>query len=160
MRVIFLDIDGVLNSAAYDREKKEWDGNIDVSRLPLLRRIVTEGEAVIVLSTTWRHYWDSDPAQLGDIGIALEAVFRDAGLTVFDKTPTIDGRVDTVRPHEIRAWLREHTDTESFVILDDIFFGWGDLQDSLVHTSYYKGRGLEEDHAEKAVKILKKTVNG
>ena len=51
MKVIFLDIDGVLNSSAYDR-KRDWDKltNIDESRLPLVKRIVDETGAKIVLS--------------------------------------------------------------------------------------------------------------
>lgn len=154
MRVIFLDIDGVLNSAAYDRGKRELDGNIDPTRLPLLRRIADEGGAEIVLSSTWRHYWDRDPDECTRVGAELDRVFREAGLAIYGKTPTLEGRVDAVRPHEIRAWLVDHPDVESFVIIDDILFGWGDLQDRVVRTSYYSGHGLEADHVFEALRIL------
>ena len=56
MKVIFLDIDGVLNSIKFDRLRMR-DGRsdfIDESRLPLLKQIVDSTNAVIVLSTTWR----------------------------------------------------------------------------------------------------------
>ena len=38
MKVIFLDIDGVLNSAIYERDKRKDQGNIDETRLPLLKK--------------------------------------------------------------------------------------------------------------------------
>ena len=62
MKVIFLDIDGVLNSRAYDR-KRNWDEltNIDESRLPLVKNIVDETGARIVLSSTWKTHWDKLP---------------------------------------------------------------------------------------------------
>ena len=37
MKIVFLDIDGVLNSQAYDRVRGLYDGVIDESRLPLLK---------------------------------------------------------------------------------------------------------------------------
>ena len=40
MRVIFLDIDGVLNSVRYDRSQIPSDGNIDRTRLVFLRQPV------------------------------------------------------------------------------------------------------------------------
>lgn len=52
MKVIFLDIDGVLNSFIYDLERKEGETAIDHTRLPLLKRIVDETGAIIVLSSS------------------------------------------------------------------------------------------------------------
>ena len=60
IKVIFLDIDGVLNSLAYDRGRKENDGNIDETRLPLIKQIVDETQAKIVLSSSWRTHWNKD----------------------------------------------------------------------------------------------------
>mgnify|MGYP003308514771 CR=1 FL=1 len=48
MKVIFLDIDGVLNSVRYDRERTPEQGNVDETRLPLLKRIVDAAQAQIV----------------------------------------------------------------------------------------------------------------
>ena len=57
MKVIFLDIDGVLNSRAYDR-KRNWNeqSDIDETRLTLVKEIVDATEAKIVLSSTWRQH--------------------------------------------------------------------------------------------------------
>lgn len=149
MRVIFLDIDGVLNSAAYDRSKSREEGNIDLTRLPVLRSIIDSTGAVVVLSSSWRSHLDSDCYPITVTGEWLMRVFGEAGIYIHGKTPEMGKRAD-----EVRVWLETHPDTESFVILDDLFFGWGELQDNLVRTNYHIGKGLEQSHAEKAVKIL------
>ena len=43
---------------------------------------------------------------------------------------------------------------ESFVILDDQRFGWGDLEERLVRTDMKIGRGLMDAHAERAIALL------
>ena len=151
MKIIFLDIDGVLNSKVYDRESTTEDGNIDKTRLPLVKRIVDETGAKIVLSTTWRKHWVREYACLDKTGKQLVDTLREAGLEIYDKTPYHE-RYD--RPGEIREWLDEHGgEVEAFVILDDAF-GFGDLSDNLVKTDPGIGRGLMEKHVEKAIAIL------
>lgn len=150
MKVIFLDIDGVLNSRAYDRERTDEDGNIDRTRLPLVRDIVERSGAFIVLSSNWRDYWEADEEQCHDIGRELNAIFGEAGLSIYDKTPY--SRLG--RAFEVKMWLNAHPDTEAFAIIDDIGGGWGDLFDDLVRTNYRIGRGLEQEHVERALKIL------
>lgn len=41
MKVIFLDIDGVLNSCVFDRQRTEKDGNIDKTRLVFIKKLLT-----------------------------------------------------------------------------------------------------------------------
>lgn len=153
MRVLFLDIDGVLNSARYDAERRTRAmGNVDETRLPLLNRIVEETGALIVLSTSWRVHWDPDPARCAPEWVEIGDLFPAYGLEIYDKTPSYPGNN---RDCEVRDWLRAHGDAvESFVILDDVAFGWGDLADRLVRTNYHRGRGLGEEHVEKAVQLL------
>jgi len=155
IKVIFLDIDGVLNSNAYDRSRKENDGNIDETRLPLLRRIVEETEAKIVLSSTWRTHWNKDRSLCDSVGRALDALFAAEQLEIFDKTPEVP---ENDRAEEIRMWLNQNQTAERFVILDDIRFGWGDLQENLVSTNYRIGRGLEERHVRESIRLLNGTA--
>ena len=68
MKIIFLDIDGVLNSIAYEREKAPEQSFIDESRLPLVAQIVRKTGAAIVLSSTWRIYWKEDISECNNIG--------------------------------------------------------------------------------------------
>ena len=153
MKVIFLDIDGVLNSDAYDHERdRTVQGNIDVTRLPLLRRIVEATGAKIVLTTSWRRHWDPDPRKLDDVGRELVEILGSVGLSVWDKTPDYDGYN---RDCEVRDWLKAHEgEVEGFVILDDIRWGWGELNAHLVLTSPRLGRGLMESHVADALCIL------
>ena len=157
MKVIFLDIDGVLNSAAY---QAEWGGdppsNVDETRLPLLRRILEETGAVIVLSTSWRLYWSPDPALCAPEWRETGEVLTRYGIPILDRTPAYNGNN---RDREIRDWLAAHAgEVESFAILDDIPFGWGDLSDRLVRTDMRKGRGLMESHVQKAIALLQTPI--
>ncbi len=150
MNVVFLDIDGVLNSAVYDRERGNG-GNVDVTRLPLLREIVEAATAQVVLVSSWRTHWHAEPAHRDAIGEELDSVFRAHGIVLADKTPTEPPE----RAGQIVRWLEAHPETERFVILDDRRFGWGDLQPHVVNTHYRDGRGLEQEHVRAAVRILK-----
>lgn len=154
MKVIFLDIDGVLNSRAYDR-KRNWNeqSDIDETRLPLLKKIVDESGAKIILSSTWREHWDKKLEKCDGDGIYVNETFAKYGLEIFDKTPDLG--IDFDRPDEIKAWLGSSKERiESFVIVDDFRYGWGSLSDHFVKTNPNFGLGLEEEHVRKAIEIL------
>ena len=152
MKIIFLDIDGVLNSRQYDAVRGAGDGNIDTSRLPLLKELIDTTGAMVVLTTTWRRHWDADRSFSDEIGRQLEQTFASYGITLLDKTPEIDND----RAKEVASWLEAHNNVEAFVVFDDIKFGWGELDHSVVKTDYRIGRGLEKKHVEAAIKILNK----
>lgn len=154
MKIIFLDIDGVLNSRAYDR-KRNWNEqtDIDETRLPLIKQIVDATNAKIVLSSTWREHWDRQPSRCKEDGRYINKTFSKYGLTVFDKTPNLG--IHALRSDEIRKWLNDCKEyIESFVILDDYRYGWGDLSDNFVKTEPNFRMGIEEEHVERAIEIL------
>lgn len=151
MKIIFLDIDGVLNSRKYDIQRGADGGNIDVSRLELLRKLIFRTGAKVVIASTWREHWDPTGVFTDRDGMILEATFKSYDIELFDKTPTLNDRAS-----EIRAWLEKNQDVESFVIIDDNGLGWGEMAEYLVKTDYYIGRGLEEHHIDEAAEILMK----
>ena len=57
MKIIFLDIDGVLNSDIYyrkvDRSVKDWT-RFDPKAVELINKLIDEFSAKIVVSSTWR----------------------------------------------------------------------------------------------------------
>ena len=136
MKVVFLDIDGVLNDAFTtadlmdDLPKKE--------HLDCLKAIIDATDAKIVLSSTWRLF----PSARNDVKNAL----RNVGLEFIDKTKELRDRAS-----EIQEWLSRHPEVEKFVILDDEEIS-GKFPDNLVQTTFY--RCLLPEHVEKAIKIL------
>lgn len=154
MKIVFLDIDGVLNSRAYDR-KRNWNEQtaIDATRLPLVKKIIEATGAKIVLSSTWREHWEKQPEKCDEDGVYINDTFAKFGLEIYDKTPDLGMGFD--RPDEITAWLNSAQEPiENFVILDDYRYGWGNLSDNFVKTNPHFGLGLEEEHVQEAVKIL------
>ena len=153
MKVLFLDFDGVLNSQKYLRLNGGDGVSIDPSRMTLLRQIVLACDAKIVLSTSWREHWDLDPARCAPEWRPTGELLARYGIEILDRTPKYGGGYD--RDLEIRAWLTAHEDeVESFAILDDQRFGWGDLEERLVRTDMKIGRGLMDDHVERAIALL------
>lgn len=154
MKVIFLDIDGVLNSRRYDEERIPGTSfNIDETRLPLVKEIVDKTSALIVLSSTWRHKLYENIRPRNGEGTRLLMIFEKYSLKISYITPDV-GKLAS-RPSEISAWLAERGDeVEAFAILDDAFGGWGALSDHLVKTDYRIGRGLERRHVDAAIALL------
>ena len=154
MKIIFLDIDGVLNSRAYDR-KRNWNEqtDIDETRLPFIKQIVDAADAKIVLSSTWRQHWNKDPNYCDEDGRYINNAFAKFGLQIFDKTPDLG--ITASRREEISKWLKETEHAvESFVIIDDYRYGWGDLSEHFVKTDPNFRLGIEKEQAEEAIKIL------
>ena len=152
MNVIFLDIDGVLNSWQYDHLYRSVnDGNVDETRLPLLKHLVEQTNAKIILSSSWRKHWNKDASLCDPVGLELENLFSQYQLSIFDKTPELP---NNDREEEIMMWLNQNQSVTHFVVIDDMRFGWSDLQEHLVNTNYRIGRGLEESHIHEAIRIL------
>lgn len=107
MNVLFLDVDGVLNS--YQSSKQ-----LDDSMIYHLGRIVSKINLKIVLSSTWRLYSDSL--------VELEVRLAKDGISIFDTTvhlvPAKMSIPSVERHFEIQEWLDRHK-VEKFAILDD-----------------------------------------
>lgn len=152
MRVIFTDIDGVLNEDTTPTRTKSRVIFIDEEKLLRLKRIVDATGAKIVLSSTWRYDRD-DPKYNGDF-LELREAFHNVGLDFYDFTP-----VDAIgirRGMEIRAWLGLHRgEVDRFIILDDELFDFEErgLLPRLVKTEFADG-GLTEAHVQEAIDLL------
>ena len=154
MKIIFLDIDGVLNSETYEASRNEdcGDGYIDLSRVKLLADIVNATVAKIVLISSLRLDWDKNPELCGKDGKYINQCLAKYGLSITDKTPFFS--IFTERRKEILNWLlNHHSEVEGFVIIDDMKGGWGELRDRVINTNP-QGYGLEEEHVQKALELL------
>lgn len=154
MKIIFLDIDGVLNYLGCKARVKSCLG-IEDEKLALLKQLVDTTGAKIVLVSTWKTDWNNGPIEdLNPYGQYLVTRFNEYGLSIFDKTE------DDVehRGKGIKEWLAKHSDIESFCIIDDECFDYKAemLFRKLIKTRFYE-QGLEQVHVDAAIELLSKT---
>ena len=162
MKVIFLDIDGVLNcstskSFCHDDTCGIITG-IDSDKVKRLARIVEQTGAKIVLSSDWKVGWEkyyitNKPSHAKYLDNHL---LKKGGLIIFDKTPNIN-KGSWFRGEEILTYLRLHQGIDNYVILDDTFFEDFDnknIIDHLIITDYKYG--LTDENVKQAIEILNK----
>ena len=137
MKVIFLDIDGVLND--FTSSADIWEDTPTDMHLRNLKLIVDATGAEIVLSSTWRLFKDTRKV--------VEKRLADFGMKFIDRTIELRNRAD-----EIEEWLSRHPEVNKFVILDDECISLERLKANLVQTTM--AYGLLPTHVRKAIKIL------
>lgn len=152
MKVIFLDIDGVLNSYTADYSNDNWPwGQYEPAAVGFLNELTDLTGAKIVISSTWRLHYTLDELREG---------FRNWGVTgeIIDMTSRYAaGPWETVssaqaRTFEIFDWLADNPEAETYVSLDDI-----DMREfglNQVKTSPYTA--LIKEDVEQAIKRLGK----
>lgn len=162
MKVIFLDVDGVLNSEndlRVFREKNNITGTILYAEvedrpLKLLKELVEKSGAKIVVSSSWRIGCERSGRESifgASLYEKLVRRLRDYGMEVYDITPSLSGNAQ--RGDEIREWLQTcESDIDSFVILDDDADMCEFVGTNLVQTTYK--HGLTEDAITKALQVL------
>jgi hypothetical protein len=150
MKVIFLDIDGVLNCHSSRSRCGIYIG-IDDDKVKRLRKIVDATGAKIVLSSSWRIDWWKDEYNNTECGRYIDRKLKRERLAILDKTGT---DLHDRRRLEIERWM-QGKDIEAYVILDDLDYDWGysDCVNHWVETSFDKD-GLQDEHVEKAIEIL------
>lgn len=157
MKVLFLDIDGVLNSEAYARtvhwlkvnnrgsfysgfNGAVWDF-CPVATALFSGMMSKLPDVKIVVSSCWR---------VGRTTADLQTLFTDRGLigaSVIDRT----GASRDSRGEEIQEWLDNHPEVTRFVILDDDA-DMGSLANRLVQTSFRTG--LTCDAVDKVIRAF------
>jgi hypothetical protein len=153
VKVLFLDIDGVLNhTALFEAFQKaglspHCDEMIDPVCVRRLNRIIAETGAKVCISSTWR---------IGRTPAGMQQLLQRYGFVgeVIGCTPYFfDSRC---RGREIKSWILEQTETvDSVVILDDSD-DMDPLMDKLVRTRL--AVGLTDGAATRAIGLLNGTV--
>lgn len=154
MKILFLDIDGVLNSVrsavAYNgyplvlnKEEIRGEEKFDEVALNLIRKLCDETGCVIVLSSTWRYYYE--PSILG----------RLLNLPIVDKTPR---KLTSSRGEEIRMWFDDwnskiNPKIEKYAIVDDDSDMLESQKEFFVKTSCIDG--LSYENYKKLLELLK-----
>lgn len=143
MKVLFLDIDGVLNR---DGTKERCNGYIGVDRFlcnKFLKWLRTT-DVKIVLSSTWRLHSD------------MWQHLEDAGIKWIDITPDMARRqlsgiyAAPGRGTEIQTWLDNHPEVTQWAILDDMNEFHPEQLGAFVQTQ----DGIEDHHIEQLKEIF------
>lgn len=155
MKVLFLDIDGVLNSATWyknrphrflkdDPEESDWECEIDPAAILISKKLFHNvADLQIVISSTWRlnHELDEFKRRLSQM-LSIEPS------RVIGKTP----KLGTIRGLEIQAWLKDNPQVTKFAIIDDDS-DMGDLMDNLFKTNW--SDGIQMSHVKDLTEFFK-----
>lgn len=170
MKVIFCDIDGVLNHQhAKEKNYSQMERFGFAADLVLNLKAVLDAvpDAKLVISSSWRAFHDN--MGMADIlperdwrwtlaemlGIDASGIYSAPTLHEFAcGSPNVSG--EKGRAHDILLWLSEHGNGDSYVVLDDqckTLKRW--LGGHVVDCSEDKPYGLTDARAQAAIAILK-----
>lgn len=170
LKVIFLDVDGVLTYFAYNNPITV---NIDIEKVLLLKEICDKTGAKVVISSSFKGQNNSHPRiyytlidiltsnnieVLGDtpyIKNVIKGKFLKFVYNMLMSFPRFRNKYGTGRTAEIHKWLQEH-DVESFVILDDekFYYKKYGYTNNWIQPTFNGNGGLKREHVEQAIKIL------
>ena len=106
MKVIFLDIDGVLNTNS--------DKEISTDKLKLLSELVSKTGADVVLSSSWRNWWNNPKTNIpGSFITKWKKQFLDNNLSI-----TLTTELECPKNLSIEKFIIRH-DVKCFIVLDD-----------------------------------------
>ena len=181
-KIIFLDVDGVLNSSEYYKTRyQRLNTNCETRSYPYdefcpdcvlnLNKVTDATGAKIVISSTWR---------LGRELDELKTLFKEVGITgeVIDTTPhfrdMVGAKYTVPRGCEIDHWLNEHnfqrinwsietqkeyaekSEIYNYVIFDDDSDMLYNQREHFIKTS--RKTGLDNTDVEKAIELLSKPI--
>jgi hypothetical protein len=137
MKILFLDIDGVVNKIDnFNPGKNPGLYPIDSYCAFLVGRIQLQTGCEVVLSSSWRYH----PEGIQNVS---ERVVR-----LLDSTPESDG----YRGDEIQLWLDQHPEVDKYAILDDHMDFYAYQAPNFFKTTFEEG--LTDEIAEAVINHL------
>lgn len=157
-KIIFLDIDGVLNSNDIKEElNKEY--SIDADKVKMLASIVEKTNAEIVLHSAWRFWFDEkfNPIEKG--GEILSQALLTNNLRISGVTPDLSTeeirktkKFGKVKANEIKSWLIKNPDVDNWIVIDDLNLNDEDIRRRQIRPD--SKIGLTEDDIGAACKLF------
>lgn len=160
MKVIFLDVDGVLNCETSTSNCRGYTG-IDKDKVEKLKAIVDATNAKIVLISDWKEGWmpgkQYQPNRHPFAAYLDEKLFEYGQLTIFDKTHEL---VSSDRGFGIKAWVNAYPDITDWVVLDDeVFKDYAKNKITPQHLILTNPKeGLTEEKVAETVQLLNRYV--
>lgn len=157
IKIVFLDVDGVLNCSS-TKDKCGYYTGIEDEKVTFLKKIVEATNAKIVLVSTWKYYWYKEPnlkEQQDEMANYLDLKLKKQGLIIIDKTEDeAINRGDGILEY-IRHLKWKGIKVDKFIIIDDEIFDYKEtkLTKNLIQTGFYGG-GLQAKHVIRAIDKL------
>lgn len=152
-KIIFLDIDGVLNCNKSKIDKTIGYLGIDDDKLIKLKTIIDKTGAEIVLCSSWKEGWFPELSYKylqDNFGNLIDKKFGKFGLKIIDKTEDQgfnrgEGIINYIKIHKIKH----------YAVLDDEKFDYEKLAiiNKIVLTNFY-GDGLDDECVNKTIFLL------
>lgn len=150
MKVIFLDVDGVLNFEGSDAKAPGGVMGIASRPVKVLSQIVKATGAKIVLASTWGEDWNMNEDECTSLGVYLDKKLRREGLHIMDKIED-----SPFRGKAIRAWLDKRPNVTDWIVIDDTEFA--DYKACAITAHLVKpdfDTGLTENMQDRCVRML------
>lgn len=150
-KILFLDIDGVLNSEVYYKtsfKSENSSSRFDPKSVELIKKLIEEFSLQIVISSTWRYgatdrlMHELKNSQL--IGYLYHEWF----------TPVIH---PAHRGTEIKLWLELHPEVSDYIIIDDDENMLKEQLKRFVKTDLHEG--MTEEHFNRVRAILSSVIS-
>ena len=162
-KVIFLDIDGVLNTKEFhskmtkDTPKDEFGYAFDPVAVANLAHIIEETGAVIVISSSWKFYGVTRLREMWKLrnlpGRVLDITPNTISDDILLNANLEEMELGVCRGNEIKEWLSKHQGKVSnYVIIDDFDDLLPEQEDHAVITDTLIG--ITEWDSNKAIMIL------
>jgi hypothetical protein len=148
LKLLFLDIDGVLVTCRHRRTLKKNFDSFDPVCVDYLNIILHKTNPSIIITSTWRYLYSL---------VELKKHFKTNGINnnfILGITPQLDTKGGAIIPRgkEIKSWLEKNTkESYKISILDDI----SDMEQYspfLVQTDFETG--IKEEHMKRVIEML------
>ncbi|MFA9378339.1 MAG: HAD domain-containing protein [Lachnotalea sp.] len=144
-KIIFLDVDGVLNSNPWnDTHQKEISVGllIDEDKVKLLSEIISKTEASIILHSGWRVWFDENILPTRKESQLLVEILERNHILILGVTPDLSTeevkvtkKYSLVKAKEILTWLQEHPEVERWVVIDDLYLHNDEVEKHQIKTN-------------------------
>ena len=115
MKVIFFQVDNVLNFSDSDAVAPSGKKGVAEARVKEFKKIVNESGARIVLIGAWRNDWNFDDSKCTPDGAYLNKKLDRKGLHILDKV-----KDDMTDKEGIDDWIKRHPNVTDSCVLTDI----------------------------------------
>lgn len=157
VKLIFLDVDGVLNCHYTEAAILGYIG-IDSELVKRLKRIVDASDAKIMLISTWKEFLSEDCKEGAHImGDYLLDRLRREHLCIYGKVDCNTFNRGSKIGEYLKEYLKDRKGIDGFVILDDTDSDYleSGVKDHHIQTDMHSvDGGLQEEHVERAICIL------